>query len=57
MKNAQISNFINICEVETNLCHADRQTGVMYLRVLFRNFARVPKSYSEESDFTELGNI
>ena len=50
-------NFINICKVGAKLYHADGQTDKMKLIVSFLNLTSAPKSYSEESDFIELGNI
>jgi len=43
-KNAQISNFMKIRPVGTDVFHADRQTDVTKLTGAFRNFANSPKT-------------
>jgi hypothetical protein len=43
-KNSQISNFIKIRPVGSDLFHTDGQTGMAKLIVIFRNFANVPKT-------------
>jgi len=42
VKDAQISNFMQICPVADELFHADRQ--MMKLIGAFRNFVNVPKN-------------
>ena len=44
-KNPQISNFVNIRPVGTELFHADGQTDMTKLIVTFRNFANAYKMY------------
>jgi hypothetical protein len=43
-KNNQISNVTKICLVETKLFHADRQTDMTKLIVIFHNFANMLKN-------------
>ena len=43
-KKAQISNFIKIRPVGTELYHADRRTDMTKLTVAFRNFANKPEN-------------
>ena len=45
MKKAQVSNFIKIRPVGTELFHADGQTDMTKLIVAFRNFAKAPKKF------------
>ena len=52
-KSTEISNFIKICPVEAELCHADRRTDMTKLIVAFRNFAEVPKT----STFCPIGTL
>ena len=41
-KNTQISNFMKIRPVVTELFHVERQTDMTRLIVAFRNFAKAP---------------
>jgi hypothetical protein len=43
-KYTQISDFMKICPVGAELCHADRQTDMMKPIVAFRNFMNTPKN-------------
>ena len=43
-KSPQIPNFIKICQLRSELSHADRLTGTTKLIVAFRYFANAPKS-------------
>jgi hypothetical protein len=43
-KKSQISSFIKIRPVRTELFVADRQTGMTKLIVVFRNFANAPEN-------------
>jgi hypothetical protein len=43
-ENTQISNFIKIRVVKAELFHADGQTDMTLLTVVFRNFLNVPKN-------------
>jgi len=42
-KNTQISNFVKILPMRTQLFHADGQTDMTKLVVAFRSFAKAPK--------------
>ena len=51
-KNPEISNFMKICSVRTELFHADRWDGHTYMTKLtatFRNFANVPPKKDQDS--------
>jgi len=43
-KKPQVSNFMKIPPVENELLHADRQTDMTKLIVVFSYFANVPKN-------------
>jgi hypothetical protein len=43
-KNPQILNFMNIRLVKAELFHADGETDMRRLMVVFRNFAKAPKN-------------
>jgi cytochrome b involved in lipid metabolism len=45
-KNYQISNFLRIRPVGTELLYADRQTDMTKLNVAFCNFANAPNNVS-----------
>ena len=42
-KDTQISNFMKIRSVGAELFHAERQTDMRRLKILFRNFSSAPK--------------